>query len=280
MAHTEDMRVYVSVDMEGVAGVVDFRQVLRGSHEFVRSAALMAGEANAAVAGAFDGGATRVVVNDAHGDMRNISPADLDERAELVAGSPKVPFGMMQGVEEGFDAAVFIGYHAAAGTQDAILDHAFSSAVVYELRVNGEPWGECDINAALAGAFGVPVSLVSGDDKVCAQAAKRIAGVRTVAVKHGLGRTHARSVHPARARQAIRESVASAVRYPNEPLTCEGPLTLEMDFMYTTMAELASMMPGTQRTGARTVRYTAQDVPQLARCRFVWTSLAGAGLQG
>ena len=270
--------VFVSIDMEGLAGIAHGQQVARGTDDYPASRALMAGEANAAVEGAFGAGATRVVVNDSHGDMRNLIPFDLDERAELLIGTPKAPFGMMQGIAETFAVAVFLGYHARAGTQDAILDHSYSSATIYDMRVNGESWGEADLNAALAGAYGVPVGLVAGDDKACAQAEKRIPGVRTVVVKHALGRMNAVSLHPKRARDAITSGVADVVADAMasrlRPLEVEPPFVLEADLLNTAMADVASIVPGTARVGPRTVRFETDDIRDIVRCRAAWTGLA------
>src|SRR5438477_145871 len=144
-------------------------------------------EANAAVAGSFDAGAEAVVVNDSHGDMYNLLADRMDPRAELLIGSPK-PLSMMQGFSGEFDVCLFVGYHAMAGTQAAVLDHTYSGRLLYEVRLNGEPASETTLNAAFAGTFEVPVGLVTGDDKACEQATKALPWVRTVAVKEALGR--------------------------------------------------------------------------------------------
>ncbi|HZM26289.1 MAG TPA: M55 family metallopeptidase, partial [Gemmatimonadales bacterium] len=159
------MRVYISVDMEGIAGVVHEDQTNpvdpRCAAEYARFRKLMTGEANAAVEGALAGGASQVVVNDSHWEMRNLLPEDLHEAAELLSGGPK-RLSMLEGIEADFDAAVFIGYHAKAGTAGAILDHTMMDAI-RDVRLNGRSMGELGLNAALAGAHGVPVALVSGD---------------------------------------------------------------------------------------------------------------------
>src|SRR5437667_7420845 len=202
--------VFVSIDMEGIAGIAHLKQVWRGSDYFRASREIVTGEANAAVAGAFEGGASGVVVNDSHGDMYNLLAEKMDPRAELLIGSPKV-LSMMQGFGPDFDVALFIGYHAPAGTQAAVLDHTYSGRLIYEVRLNGEPATEAELNAVFAGTYGVPVGLVSGDDKACAQAAKRLPGIRTVVVKEGYGRNVAKSLHPSAARDAIRKAAAETV---------------------------------------------------------------------
>ena len=267
--------VYVSIDMEGVAGIAHLQQVMRGSGDFERSRRLMTLEANAAAAGAFDGGATGVVVNDAHGDMYNLLADELDTRAGLIIGSPKVPGSMMQGFGPEFDIALFLGYHAAAGTEAAVLDHTFAGRLLYDVRVNGESWTEAELNAALAGLDGVPVGMVTGDDKICATVAKRLPGVRTVEVKQGLGRNVARSMHPELARKLIRETAADVVANPNgvQPFRPDGPFTLEVDVVNTAVADLCSLAPGVARTGARTLRFDTPDFREAFRCLLAFTYL-------
>jgi D-amino peptidase len=270
------MEVFISVDMEGIAGVAHGQQVTRGSDDFPASRALMTEEANAAIAGAFDGGAAVVVVNDSHGDMYNLLAERLDPRAELTLGSPKVPLSMMQGLGPEFGVALFIGYHAGAGTEAAVLDHTYAGRSVYDVRVNGESWTEAELNAGVAGTFGVPVGLVTGDDKICAVVTKRLHGVRTVEVKEGYGATVARSLHPSNARRAIREAAAAAVAGAAElePFAPSGPYAFEVDLMRSRMADLCALLPGSERLGARTVRFETNDYLEGFRCLLAWTYLA------
>ena len=269
--------VFVSIDMEGIAGVAHLQQVWRGSDDFPASRDLMTGEANAAVAGAFVGGATSVVVNDSHGDMYNLLPEKLDPRAELILGSPK-PLSMMQGFGPDFDVVLFIGYHAAAGTQAAVLDHTYSGRLMYEVRLNGEPATEAELNAAFAGTYGVPVGLVTGDDKACAQAAKRLPGIRTVVVKEAYGRNVAKSVHPSAAREAIRKAAAETVAARGELQAHRPgpPFVLEADVANTSAADLCALAPGTDRVGARTVRFETQDFREAFRCLLAWIHLGSS----
>jgi len=269
------VEVFVSIDMEGIAGIAHIRQVMRGTDDYPRSRELMTEEANAAVGGAFDGGATRVVVNDSHGDMTNLLPDLVDPRAELTLGSPKVPDSMMTGFGANFGCALFVGYHAGAGTEGAILDHTYSGRLLYEVRVNGEQWNETDLNAALAGVYDVPVALVTGDDKCCEQARKRLAGLRTVVVKQGIGRHVATSLSPAVAREEIRRAAAEAVRSAGslEPFRPDPPFVLEADTANTVSAELCALAPGTDRVGPRTVRFETGDFAEAFRCLLAWTYL-------
>src|SRR6478735_4110933 len=150
------MHVYLSVDMEGVAGVVHVDQTRRTGHDYERARRWMTAEANAAVLGAYDAGATEVLVNDSHGDMRNLVLEELDPRVEVISGSLK-PWSMAEGVTAGARAALFVGYHAGAGSQAGILDHTYYGRVVARCRVGGRDWNETALNAAVCGALDVPV---------------------------------------------------------------------------------------------------------------------------
>jgi D-amino peptidase len=270
------MRVHVSIDMEGVAGIVERRQCWRGGDDYALGRDLMAGEANAAVEGAFDAGATEVVVNDAHGDMCNLRPQDLDPRALLQSGQ-KMPDAMVHRAGTDADVVLFVGYHAGPGVREAVLEHAYSSGTVAALRVDGREWGELELNAAVLGVHGVPVAVVTGDDKVCAAAEACLPGVTVVPVKQGLGNRSARSLSPSVARTRIREGVARALAGPwPEPIPVGGPLRLEVEFLTTLMAESAALLPGSTRTAPRTVAYDAPDVTTLSRARGVLLALAAS----
>jgi D-amino peptidase len=272
------MRVYVSVDMEGVAGVVHEDQTdpidPRHAGEYNRFRRLMTGEANAAIQGALAAGADRVLVNDSHWRMMNLLAEELHPAAELLSGSPKAR-SMMEGVELGFDAALFVGYHAMAGTGHAIIDHTYTDRV-HECRLNGRPVGELGINAALAGTYGVPVALVSGDQALAAEARALLGpSVETVVVKHAVGRFAARSVAPAEACRRIREGVTAALGRTHAPFVLPAPLRLEVDFELTQMADMAELTPGSVRTGGRTVSYSHDDYREVFRAWRALYNLAG-----
>src|SRR5216117_451453 len=262
------MRTYISIDMEGIAGVVHESQTdptnPAAAAEYGRFRRLMRSEANAAVEGAVAAGATRVLVNDSHWFMRNLAVEELHQAAELLSGDPK-PHSMVQGIDGGFDAALFIGYHARAGTRNAILDHTYADRI-HEVRLNGRPVGELGINAALAGVAGVPVAVVSGDSSVAAEA-KALLGedVATVVVKHAVSRHAARSVAPAVACRMIREGVAAALTQKHAPLVLPPPITVEVDFALTIHADMAELCPGATRTAGRTVAFTHQDYREVFR---------------
>jgi D-amino peptidase len=255
------LKVFISVDMEGISGVVAAEQTTPGNPEYAAARKWMADDVNAAVEGALRAGAVEVVVNDSHGDMRNIDPGDLHPKAVLISGSPK-PQSMMQGIDETYNAVLFVGYHAGAGTQDAVLDHTISSGRVRAIKVNGMELPELGLNAAIAGAYGVPVVFISGDVAVCKQA-KTILGseVVTAPVKDGIGRTAARLVPFAEARRGIRDRVTDALKKLGQvkPFRIASPARFELEFFVSAQADMAMYFPGVQRLNARAVGFQADD---------------------
>src|SRR5947207_9143988 len=248
------MRVYVSVDMEGIAGVVHESQTDPTTPafgaEYARFRRLMTAEANAAIEGALAAGATKVLVNDSHWFMRNLLAEELHPAADLASGDPK-PRSMVQGIDGGFDAALFIGYHARAGTRNAILDHTYADRI-HDVRLNGKSVGELGLNAGVAGVHGVPGALVSGDSALAAGATHLPGdGVATVIVKEAVSRHAAKSVAPAVACRMIREEVQRALKGRHAPYIVRTPVTLEVDFAMTIHADLAELWPGATRTGGR-----------------------------
>jgi D-amino peptidase len=273
--YASTVRVYISVDMEGIAGVVHESQTdptdPACAAEYGRFRRLMTAEANAAVEGAVAAGATRVLVNDSHWFMRNLLAEELHQAAELVAGDPK-PRSMVQGIDDasGFDAALFIGYHARAGTRNAILDHTYADRI-HEVRLNGKPAGELALNAALAGVHGVPVALVSGDSALAAEAKDLLGdGMSTVVVKEAVSRHAARSVAPAVACRMIRDEVTRALQRKHAPFVLPAPIALEVDFAQTIHADMAELCPGATRTAGRTVAFSHGDYREVFR---VWRVL-------
>jgi D-amino peptidase len=271
------MRVYISVDMEGIAGVVHEDQTdpiePRHAGEYNRFRRLMTNEANAAIAGALEAGATTVVVNDSHWLMRNLLAEELNPAAELVSGGPK-RLSMVEGIGDGFNAAMFIGYHAQAGTRHAIIDHTYTSRV-YQARINGRPVGELALNAAMAGVHGVPVALVSGDQSLAAEARALLGeAVETVVVKEAVGRFAAHSLAPSVACERIRTGAAAALRRQHKLFTFESPIRLEVDFIVSQMADMAELVPGSNREDGRTVSYTGGDYREVFRAWRAMYNLA------
>jgi len=255
------LKVFISVDMEGISGIVHNDQTTSGTAEYAAGRKWMAQDVNAAVEGALEAGATEVVVNDSHGSMRNIDPDDLHPRAILISGSPK-PLSMMQGIDASFAACLLIGYHAKAGTEDAILDHTISSSVVRAIRVNGTELPELGLNAAIASYYGVPVVLVSGDTAVCRQAGEVLGKeVVTVAVKEAYGRLAAKLVPMGEARRLIKASVKEALGKLGrvKPFRIAPPFNFELVYHVSAQADMGAMIPGTKRVDARTLAFTAAD---------------------
>lgn len=271
------MRVYISVDMEGVAGVVHEAQTdpiqPRHAAEYNRFRRLMTNEANAAIAGALEAGATKILVNDSHWLMRNLLIEELHPTAELLSGGPK-RLSMVEGIDGGFDAAMFIGYHARAGTQHATIDHTYTSRV-YEIRINGEPVGELALNAAMAGVHGVPVALVSGDQSLAAETRALLGqSVETVVVKEAVGRFAARSLTPTLACERIRIGATAALRRSHRAFILPAPIQLEVDFVETQMADMAELVPGSVRAAGRTVSYAGDDYREVFRAWRAMYNLA------
>ncbi|TMD48551.1 MAG: hypothetical protein E6I86_06280 [Chloroflexi bacterium] len=252
--------VFISVDMEGMAGIVHLHQVMRGTPEYERSCRLMTAETNAAVAGARRAGATRFVVNDSHGDMRNFLLEELDDGVEVISGADK-PFSMGAGLDPSFEVAFFVGYHASVGSERAIMDHTYGGRTIYALRINGREQSEATLNAALAGSFGVRTALVTGDQATIDEAKAELPGIEGVVVKQALGRQAARSLHPVEACRRIEAGAhrAYAQRSGRPLYRPKGPFTLEIDWMNASMADLCVQIPEVERAGGRTVRYRATD---------------------
>ncbi len=257
------MKVFISADMEGTAGVTDWDQVMSDRPDYGRFRRLMTEEVNAAILGALEAGAKEIVVGDGHASMRNILIEELHPQAQLISGSPK-PCGQMTGIDASFDAVFFTGYHAAAGTQNAILDHTISSSVVRQIKLGNQVVGEAGLNAALAGHFKVPVALVTGDSTAVAQTKKLLPHVEAVAVKEPIGRVAARSHQPVEARRRIKEGAVRAVKKAKDlkPLIVPRPVSLEIEWMYTGMADRCMLIPGLTRVGPRATGYKAKDAEQ------------------
>ncbi|HUY99582.1 MAG TPA: M55 family metallopeptidase [Thermomicrobiaceae bacterium] len=255
------MKVYLSVDIEGVAGVVDRAHGNRdGGPEYELGRRLMTEETNAAIEGALAAGATEFVVNDSHGQMRNIVPELLNPKASLIQGRIKHAF-MVEGLDDSFDAVFLVGYHAPAGVRDGVLNHAFHP---YELRYNGRVWSEIGLSASVAGHYGVPVALVTGDAAAVRVAEATIPPHVGVSVKRGITRLAGESLHPTEARARIRDAAQRAIERLGEsrPLRLETPITVEMDFYYSPQADVAALIPTLERVGDRTVRFQAGDAAE------------------
>lgn len=271
-------KVLISIDMEGIWGVVHGDQVSSDGHDYDAARKWMAEDANAAIAGLREAGAGEIVVNDSHGSQRNILPSDLDPDAALISGSPK-PLSMMEGVDADCEAVLFIGYHARAGTASAVLDHTISSSAVWAIKINGREMPELGINAAVAGAYNVPVIMISGDEETCAQARAILGdGPVTVAVKSGLGRTAARMLPRAEALKRLREGAKEAyLKRPRPaPFKLNAPYTFDLEFHTSSQAEIPLFVPNVKRTGGRSVSFTASDFVEGFRLMRALIALASS----
>jgi D-amino peptidase len=258
------LKVFISVDMEGVAGLIHWDETSQGGPDYGLFRRLMTEEANAAITGALDAGATEVVVRDAHDSARNILPDLLRPEARLVR-EWNSPLSMMEGLDRSFDAVVFIGNHARAGTPNAVLKHTMSLSI-YDVIVNGVRMPEAAWNAAIAGYFDVPVVFLSGDSAVCKQIQEIIGPIETAAVKDGMGPA-ASMLHPSKAQEMIRKGVAAALRNLKayRPYKPAAPYRLEIVFADENLARRASYIPGADRTGERSVAFTSADFMDIVK---------------
>jgi D-amino peptidase len=260
------MKLYISADMEGTAGIATWAQVEpANTAEYPRSQLWMTREVRAAIDGAREVAEVEVLLNDSHYRMRNLLWDELPSDIRMIVGNRK-PYSMVQGAH-GFDAAFFTGYHAAVGTADGVLDHSYTSETLYTVRINGTPCSEALLNAALLGFEGVPVVLITGDRATVEQAQQAMPWITGVIVKDGIGRYATDTVSPARACELIRAGAATAVRglAGAQPFRFEPPIVLEIDFVATHNADFAELIPGVERTAGRSVRYTHDDYPTVFR---------------
>ncbi len=264
-ARSEELKIYISADMEGIGGVStwDVQAGSKGS-EYEKFRKLMTEEVNAAIDGAFDAGATEVLVSDSHGSGQNIDIELLDERVRLIRAWPR-PLLMMQGLDSTFDAALFVGYHAAAGRSEAVLAHTMSGNV-YAVQLNGQVVPEAGFNAAIAGDFGVPVVFLSGDQSICEDARQLLGPIEAVAVKEATGFHSAMMMNPREAQRRIREGVKRAIERRDEirPYKLKPPIRLEITFTEMPVVELLSYLPGVERPRGNVVAFTGKNMREVA----------------
>jgi D-amino peptidase len=267
-AQQNKLKVYISTDMEGIGGVDTLVQTQPQGRDYEKFRRLMTLEVNAAITGAYDAGATEVLVSDSHGDAQNIDIELLDKRARIVRAWPR-PLMMMQGIDSSFDAVVFIGYHASEGTAGAILSHTFSGSEAVSL--NGRPVPEAGFNAAIAGDFGVPVVFLSGDQTIADEARRLLGPIETAVVKQAIGYTSAITIHPELSQQLIREGVKRGIERRKEipPFKLPHPVRLEVTYKTTLIAEVASYLRGVERISGNTIAFNAQDMIEASKYRTV-----------
>lgn len=273
------VKILISADMEGATGVTWPADVLPGTEQWQRCRRMFTSDVNAAIAGFFDGGADAVVVNEAHWTMRNLLLEQLDQRAEMLTGRHK-DLSMVEGVQRGdVDGVAFVGYHTGAGTE-GVLAHTYLANSITGVRVGGEPASEGRLNALVVAEYGVPVVLVTGDDRTGLDAATYAPRARTVAVKDYVSRYAAVCRPPARTaadiRAAAREAAGLAVRH--EPVR-GGPFTVEVEFDATHLAGAATVVPGVERIAERRVEYTSPTMYEGIRCFKAVTTVVSAAVE-
>lgn len=259
----DGLKVFISVDMEGVTGVVNVDDASRGGKDYDYFRQTMTREANAAIEGALAAGATEIVVRDSHGSALNLLPEMLNRNSKLLRDWSEGPLVMMEGIDASYDAAVFVGYHARAGTPNGVLDHT-SSGNVTNVTVNGISMPETGYNALMAGHYDVPVVFVAGDQAVCDQAQQLLGNVETVAVKEGIGAA-ALNLHPEVAREQIREGVERALSNLDDyqPYKLRAPYTLVLTLKTEQNIYRGSLFPGAKRTGDWELTYVGDDIPDI-----------------
>jgi D-amino peptidase len=269
------MKVYLSIDMEGVSGVVHPEHTGWSGKRHHEARGWLTGELNAAVQGALDAGATEVLVCDGHSNGRNAILDDLHPAATLLWGRQNRRLGQVDAIDEGFDALLMVGFHTRAGTP-GVLNHTINSGVVHWMKLNGALQGEVDLNAAVAGHYGVPVAFVSGDDKLVLQTLERYPDVETVVTHRYVGTYASRAIAPSLSRERIRAGVARGLaRLPSlRPFVVEPPYVLEIGFKDTAMLEAATLIPGVEASDPLSSRFVHDDLPTVMRCVMAQLGLA------
>jgi len=272
------MKILISTDIEGVAGVVDSQQVRAGNVEYERARQWMTAEANAAIAGAFDGGATAVYVNDSHGGFRNMIAADIDARATLITGKPRV-YSMMTGLEFGVNAVALVGHHSRAQGR-GVLAHTINSFAFARVMVNGIELGEPGLYGALAGQVGVPVIFGSGDQVFVQENKDFFEGAVWVETKQAMGHASAATLTPQAACARIREGMSRAVQASKaqalKPFVIGAPFECRLQTNSPALADAFCILPGTGRVDGVTLTFTAASIEHVIRTLNVFSTMSAA----
>jgi len=265
-AQAKKMKIYISVDMEGVVGVVTADQLTPTGFEYGRFREFMTQEANAAIEAAFAAGATEVTLSDSHGNAENLLIEKLPKNVLLVRGFPR-PLEMMQGIDETFDGVIFIGYHASTTNTQGVRAHTFSSARLADVRLNNISMSEGSFNASVAGHFNVPVIMVSGDDAAVKEVTSAIGNIEGAVVKWNYGFHSAKTMMPEAAYDLIREKVKAAVSRIKDfkPYKVKTPVQLDVRFKNYRPAELLGYLSIVQRTDAHSIRFIGKDMIEVAK---------------
>jgi D-amino peptidase len=267
-AASAQVKVYISADMEGIGGVVSGEQLGTSGFEYQRFREFMTEEVLAAIRGARAGGATEFLVSDSHGNGQNLLIEKLPEDVSVVRSWPR-PLGMVEGIDETFACALFVGYHTSTSNPQGVRAHTFSSATLTDVRLNSVSVSEAGFNAAVAGHFGVPVAMVTGDDAIVAEAKKYIGDLEGAVVKQSLSFHSARTLTPAAAQRLIEETARRAVerRKSFRPFRLEGKVTMDVSFKNYRQAEMLAYLPIVERTDSHSIRFVGDDM--IAISKFV-----------
>ncbi|MGH7448102.1 MAG: M55 family metallopeptidase [Longimicrobiales bacterium] len=268
-------KIFISVDMEGIGGIGTGALTSSSGKDYATGRRLMTEEVNAVVAAIFASGPAEVVVNDSHGDMQNLLHTDLDPRVTYIQGAVK-PYGMVEGLDASFDAAIFLGYHARAGTPRGFLAHT-GSGIVKGLWIGGVEAGEGEMNAAYAGALGVPVILASGDSAFAAQFTQNVRAA-TVVTKTAVTPESARLRHPERVREELATATRSALGTIERaaPWRMEEPVEVRIRFADVTRSQILEAIPGVRQIDGYTIAFTAgtmADAYRLIRLMYRFVSI-------
>ena len=259
-AQTRQLKIFISVDMEGIGGIGTSAMTTTGGKDYETGRQLMTNEVNAVVSAIFESGPATIVVNDSHGDMQNLLHVQLDPRVEFIQSNIK-PLGMVQGLDDSFDGIIFIGYHAMAGTEGGFLAHTGSSTVK-GLWLNGVEVGEGGLNTYFASSLGVPLILASGD-RTFTEEIKKLTTTRTVTTKEAIGNNAAKLIHPDMVTKELKTQTKAALKEIKKakPLTQE-PIEFKVKVDVPTRADVAMSIPGMKRVDGYTVSYQAKNMEQ------------------
>ena len=269
----QGLKLYISADMEGVAGVVTGDQLGPSGFEYGRFRQFMTGEVLAAIAAAREAGVTEILVSDSHGNGENLLIEMLPPDVTVIRSWPR-PLMMMEGIDASFDAAILLGYHAGTHNPEGIRAHTISSARLADVRLNDRSVPEAGISAAIAGHFGVPVVMISGDDAAVAEARELVGDIEGAVVKWNYGFHSARTITPEAAYRLIGEKVKAAIeRLPTfEPFVIPTPVTLDVRFKSYRPSQLLSYLPIVDRVDAHTIRYVGDTMVEISKfIEFIMT---------
>ncbi len=265
-AQDDGLRIYISADMEGVVGAVTGEQLGPGGFEYERFRQFMTNEVNAAIDAARAAGATEFLVSDSHGNGQNLLIEQLPDDVMVVRSWPR-PLGMMEGIDETFDGVIFIGYHASTANTRGVRAHTMSSANITSLRLNGIEMTEGSMNAAIAGHFGVPVILVTGDDAAVAENQVIIGNIEGAIVKWSNGFHSATTLTPEAAYEEIRVRTASAISRIDEfePYVLDTPIELELSLKHYMPVETLAYLPNVEKVNSHTIRFIGEDMIEISK---------------